>query len=121
MILECIRADHAPEANARSKMQLAIRYIQEHYNENISVNDLAEQYNMSPNYFSSVFKKEMGSSPVSYITQLRMKKSMELLERSDLSVVDIARKVGYDEGQYFFRVFKKYTGMTPLNYREGRR
>ncbi len=121
MILECLGADSAPEANAKNKMQLAIRYLQEHYNENISVNDLAEQYNMSPNYFSSVFKKEIGASPVSYITELRMKRSMELLENSDLSVVDIARKVGYDEGQYFFRVFKKYTGMTPLNYREGRR
>lgn len=120
MIMDCI-TDSAPEATARNKIQLAIRYIQEHFSENITVNDLAERYNMSPNYFSSMFKKETNRSPVNFITELRMKKAMELLEHSTMSVVDIAKKVGYDEGQYFFRVFKKHTGMTPLNYREGRR
>lgn len=118
MILECVRTDNVSEVNARSKMQMAVRYIREHFNENIAVNDLAERYGMSPNYFSSVFKKEMKQSPVNYITELRMKKAMELLEHSEMSVVDIAKKVGYEEGQYFFRVFKKYAGMTPLNYRE---
>lgn len=118
MMMECIRTDNVTEVNARSKMQMAVRYIREHFNENIAVNDLAERYGMSPNYFSSVFKKEMKQSPVNYITELRMKKAMELLEHSEMSVVDIAKKVGYEEGQYFFRVFKKYAGMTPLNYRE---
>lgn len=118
MILECIRTDNVSEVNARSKMQMAVRYIREHFSENIAVNDLAERYGMSPNYFSAVFKKEMKQSPVNYITELRMKKAMELLEHSEMSVVDIAKKVGYEEGQYFFRVFKKYAGMTPLNYRE---
>lgn len=97
---------------------MAVQYIQEHYNENIAINDLAERYEMSPNYFSSIFKKEMNQSTVNYITGLRMEKARELLEKSYMSVADIARKVGYEDGQYFFRVFKKYTGMPPLKYRE---
>lgn len=100
---------------------MAVQYIREHYNENIVINDLAERYGMSPNYFSSVFKKEVQQSTVNYITEIRMEKAKELLETSDLSVVDIAKKSGYEDSQYFFRVFKKHTGMTPLNYREQNR
>jgi YesN/AraC family two-component response regulator len=121
LIMECIRLDDMSEINAKSKMHMAVRYIQEHYNENISVNDLAERYDMSSNYFSAIFKKEQHQSPVDYITTLRVKKAMELLECSDKSVVDIAKKVGYEEASYFYRVFKKYTGMTPLHYREQHR
>ena len=73
---------------------------------------------MSPNYFSSMFKKEISRSAVNYITELRINQARELLYHSELSVVDISKKVGYEDSQYFFRVFKKYLGMTPLQYRE---
>ena len=82
------------------------------------LSDLAEHYGMSPNYFSSMFKKEMSRSAVNYITELRINQARELLYHSELSVVDISKKVGYEDSQYFFRVFKKYLGMTPLQYRE---
>lgn len=118
IVMECVQWNRMPELNAKSRIQMAVQYIQEHYNENIAINDLAERYEMSPNYFSSIFKKEMNQSTVNYITRLRMEKARELLEKSYMSVADIARKVGYEDGQYFFRVFKKYTGMPPLKYRE---
>ena len=97
---------------------MAVQYIKEHYSENLTVNDLAEVFNMSPNYFSSIFKKEIHQSPVNFITGIRIKEAQEMLVSSNLSVADIAQKTGYEDGQYFFRVFKKYTGMTPLQYRE---
>ena len=100
---------------------MAIQYIHEHYNENLPVNELASRFDMSPNYFSFVFKKEMNQSAVNYITQFRVQKAREYLENSDWSVVEIARKVGYEDNQYFFRVFKKYTGQTPLQYRQAHR
>lgn len=118
IIVECVRNENVTEINARSRIKMAVRYIQEHYNENIAINDLAGRYGMSPNYFSSIFKKEMNQSTVNYITELRIKKAQEFLEHSEMSVVDIAKNVGYEDSQYFFRVFKKYIGMTPLNYRE---
>ena len=118
MGMECVSTESVADANARSKIQMAIGYIQEHFAENLTVNVLAEHYGMSPNYFSSMFKKEMSRSAVNYITELRINQARELLYHSELSVVDISKKVGYEDSQYFFRVFKKYLGMTPLQYRE---
>ena len=118
MVMECVSTESVADANARSKIQMAIGYIQEHVAENLTVNVLAEHYGMSPNYFSSMFKKEMSRSAVNYITELRINQARELLYHSELSVVDISKKVGYEDSQYFFRVFKKYLGMTPLQYRE---
>lgn len=118
MVMECVSTESVADANARSKIQMAIGYIQEHFAEKLTVNVLAEHYGMSPNYFSSMFKKEMSRSAVNYITELRINQARELLYHSELSVVDISKKVGYEDSQYFFRVFKKYLGMTPLQYRE---
>ena len=118
MVMECVSTESVADANGRSKIQMAIGYIQEHFAENLTVNVLAEHYGMSPNYFSSMFKKEMSRSAVNYITELRINQARELLYHSELSVVDISKKVGYEDSQYFFRVFKKYLGMTPLQYRE---
>ena len=118
MVMECVSTESVADANARSKIQMAIGYIQEHFAENLTVNVLAEHYGMSPNYFSSMFKKEMSRSAVNYITELRINQARELLYHSELSVVDISKKVGYEDSQYFFLVFKKYLGMTPLQYRE---
>lgn len=121
MAMECVRTENVADADARSKIQMAVGYIQEHFGENLTVNDLAEHYGMSSNYFSSMFKKEMNQSAINYITELRINKARELLEHSQLSVVDISKKVGYEDSQYFFRVFKKSVGMTPLRYRQDSR
>ncbi|NCC43716.1 MAG: response regulator [Clostridia bacterium] len=118
IVEECAQTEETLFASAKSRVQAAVSYIEDHYNENISVNDLAERFGMSPNYFSSIFKKEMKQSAVNYLTRIRLKQAERLLGESDMNVVDIARQVGYEDGQYFFRVFKKHTGMTPLKYRE---
>lgn len=121
VVMECMQNEGAVDTNARNKIMLAIQYIQENYNENIAINELAERYGMSPNYFSSVFKKELKQSTVNYITEFRIKKAREYLVETDKSVVEIAKKVGYEDSQYFFRVFKKSTGLTPLQYRQQNR
>lgn len=121
LILECVQTEKMTETDSKSKIYMAIRYIQEHYYEDIAVNRLAEKFGMSPNYFSSIFKKEMHQSAVNYISEYRVKKALEYLTGSDWSVVDIAKKVGYEDSQYFFRVFKKSTGVTPLQYRQKHR
>ena len=63
MVMECVSTESVADANTRSKIQMAIGYIQEHFAENLTVNVLAEHYGMSPNYFSSMFKKEMSGLP----------------------------------------------------------
>lgn len=115
----CLRRESGREMSAVSKIGFALDYIREHFNEEIVINDLAARLDMSPGYFSSTFKKEVGQSTMQYITGLRMERAREYLETTNLSVAVIAKNVGYEDSQYFFRVFKKTTGMTPLQYRQG--
>ena len=118
VIVDCLNLESNVDATAKNKMKLAVKYITEHYNEDIAINDLAERFTMSPNYFSSVFKKETGQTTLNYIKELRLKKAKEYLVGSEKSVVDIAKEVGYEDSQYFFKVFKKATGQTPMQYRK---
>ena len=118
IISECVDAERLPDASLSSRIRMAEQYIRNHYEENLTVSDLAERFGMSPNYFSFAFKKELNCSAVSCLTNARLQKAKELLTGSDLSAADIAQRVGYRESQYFFRVFKRNTGMTPLQYRE---
>lgn len=118
ILLDCLKTESISQISSRGRIQLAMRYINDHYNEDISINDLARHYEMSPNYFSSIFKQETGQSAINYITQIRMGKAQDFLRNTNDSVVYIAKRVGYEDSQYFFRVFKKYVGVTPLKYRE---
>lgn len=112
-----LAADRDPESCGADRIQMAAAYIRENYNTPISVNWLAERFGMSPNYFSTMFKKETGKSAGNYITGLRIEKAREMLTLSDQPAADIARETGYDDAQYFFRVFKRETGQTPIQYR----
>lgn len=118
LILEGIRTDGDIDINSKNKIKLAIRYIRDNYNQDIAINDLAEKFSMSPNYFSAVFKRETGQTTVNFIKDLRLKKACEYLAHSEKSVVEISKEVGYEDSQYFFKVFKKAIGQTPLQYRK---
>lgn len=104
------------ESSSVERIRMAAAYIRENYNNPISVNWLAERFGMSPNYFSTMFKKETGQSAGSYITAMRIEKAKEMLAKNDQPATDIARETGYDDAQYFFRVFKRETGQTPIQY-----
>ena len=72
---------------------------------------------LSPAYFSRVFKKEMGVTFNSFLNEVRIEKSKSLLRNNDLKMVDIALMVGFESQSYFTKVFKKITGISPLQYR----
>ncbi|MGN0372720.1 MAG: helix-turn-helix domain-containing protein [Enterocloster sp.] len=84
------------------------------------MSSLAETYGLSPNYFSSVFKKKAGCNFVSYLTKTRIEKSKQLLLETDLTVQKIAEKVGYYSNSFFIRAFKKQENITPLEYRKSK-
>lgn len=93
-------------------------FIRQHYADNISLNSLAEQFYLHPNYLSRLFKEKTGQNFIDYLTEVRMEKVKELLKNSDRKIVEICDLTGYDNPRYFSKVFKQYTGMTPSEYRE---
>ena len=76
---------------------------------------------LSPAYFSRVFKQEVGESFTGYLNRVRIDHSRSLLRRKELRLVDIALMVGFEDQSYFTKVFKKITGLSPLQYREGKK
>lgn len=91
--------------------------IEERYHENISVAKISEEVYLSPNYISMIFKQEMNETISEYLTKIRMEHAKNLLKSTDLRVLEIAEKVGYEDANYFSKVFKKYTGILPQKYR----
>ncbi len=96
-----------------AKKEIDKNYTNSYY----SLEDLCDIILISPSYFSSTFKKEVGKSFVQYITEKRIEYAKELLTCSDLKTYEIAKKVGFAESNYFSYCFKKYTGFSPSKYR----
>ena len=96
----------------------SIRYIAEHYDMPITVNQLAEIENYNATYYSDWFKQQTGVSPSMYLRYIRINRAKELLEETDYTVMDIAVMVGYSSNSTFTRAFHSVAGMTPKEYRE---
>lgn len=99
------------------EIDAVIRYILCHYQQDISVDQLAHIACRTPSYLSSVFKKETGENLASYIRQVRMEKARELLDGSHEKIIDIARQVGYQSVSYFCQIFRETYGISPKKYR----
>lgn len=91
----------------------AVCYIRAHYSEDLSLARVAQAVYRSPEYFSRQFKEEMGENFSVYLTLYRLERAQELLNRTDLSIAEIANRVGYANPGYFTRIYKKYRGITP--------
>ena len=95
-----------------------MQYIETHYYEKITLDQLAEMVYLSPAYLSRIFKKETGTTFNDYLIQVRIGKAKNLLHHKDLRVTDIAEAVGFDDQSYFTKVFRRIVGVTPLKYRQ---
>ncbi len=94
------------------------RYIDEHYTDTISAEQLADLVHCSKGHLFKMFKKAFQGSPLAYQQALRFEAAQRLLRFTSLSCYMIAQRVGYDNVNYFHRQFKKRTGQTPLEYRQ---
>lgn len=93
-------------------------YVAEHYSEPITLADLSARFFISPYYLSQYFKQKTGDTYVNFLTQIRINKAKELLERTDLKVYEICQMVGYSDTQHFARMFEKLMGYKPRDYRK---
>lgn len=116
-----VKEETEPAESGDTLMNKVKHYLQYNYMlYDISLDSISQIVNMAPAYFSSRFKKSFGVNFVDYVTELRMSAAKELLQDPLRSTAEIAGMVGYDSGNYFARAFKKYTGMTPTEYRRNR-
>ncbi|HBF38528.1 MAG TPA: hypothetical protein DDW50_14575 [Firmicutes bacterium] len=112
-----VKLTAVPQNKYSSIVQATLRYIGEHYYEGISLHEIASNVHVNSNYLCQLFKNETGENFSLYLTELRLEKAKKLLSSSDLKLYEIAEQVGYPNISYFSRIFKKFTGKTPFDYR----
>ncbi len=99
-------------------VEAAKAYIRSNYSRDISLDEVSQVVNISPYYFSKIFKEDVGEGFVEYLTGLRMDKARELLNTTEHSMKEICSMVGYADPNYFSRIFKKNVGVTPTEYKQ---
>lgn len=95
----------------------AIVYLQDNYSRPLSIEDVAKKALLSPSYFSSVFKAHTGASITDYVQRLRISKACNMLVETDYTIDEIISKVGYNDSKFFYKIFKRYTSLTPGEYK----
>lgn len=101
------------ECNYSKSIKKSIDYIHKNYNKHISLQDISNYVFLSHEYFSRLFKEEVGENFSSYLTNYRMKKAENLIKNTDKKISQIAIEVGYANASYFSRSYKKFKGISP--------
>ncbi|BCZ48802.1 hypothetical protein psyc5s11_48690 [Clostridium gelidum] len=100
---------------------LIIKYIEENYYSNdLNINDISDKLEVTSSYLSKLLKKETGSSFIDYLTNIRIKKAMYIMEDTTIKIYDVAELVGYSNQHYFCRAFKRVVGFSPTEYKRGK-
>ncbi len=105
------------ENRSNGVIDRAKEYILANYQNDISLDDVSREIDISPYYFSKVFKEATGENFIDYLTGLRIDKAKDLLENTDMSMKEICGEVGYSNPNYFSRIFKKVVGLSPTEYK----
>lgn len=110
--------EKTPENRYIISFKNVIAWLEEHYSENITLEDLAEIAGFSPKYFCRLFGKMTGRSPIDYLNCYRVDRASDMLVETEKSIIDIAAECGFYDLSYFVKVFKKYKGIPPGQYRK---
>jgi transcriptional regulator GlxA family with amidase domain len=116
-LARCYSRSRNPDSRALLRLAEAISYLETHFEDPVDLDELASTAHMSKRSFIRAFRAAMGSSPIAYLIQLRINRAADLLRRGDRSITDIAFDVGFSEGNYFTRQFRKLVGVSPRIYR----
>jgi two-component system response regulator YesN len=117
-VVTCCREGFERRNELSVEIYEAVRYIEEHLSGKLTLNQVAGHIGLSPNYLSSLFKKELHISFVDYITEKRVIKAKELLLETDLKTHEVAEITGFADDSYFSKTFKKITGRLPSSFRK---
>lgn len=96
----------------------SLDYVHKNYNKQITIDDICDKFKINKCYFCCMFKKETGHTFINYLNNHKVEKSKELLKNTNMTLLDISLEVGFNNQSYYSTIFKKYTNMTPLEYRE---
>jgi len=118
MINRYIKEGKQADSEVIYQIEKATHFFNKNYNTNISIEQYAKEHHMSKNWFIHCFKNIIKVTPMQYIISLRLNVAKNYLESSDKNITEIANTVGYDNPLYFSRLFKKHTGLSPLEYRK---
>jgi len=95
-----------------------ISYMNDNYMKNISLDKISKNIYLSPVYVSKIFKEETGDSPINYLIKIRLEKASLLLKKNkEISIKEISKLVGYEDAYYFSKLFKKYYGFSPTQFK----
>ena len=111
------QAPKSQDPQEERSILLITRYLQEHLAEDLSLSVLAEQFHLSAQYISQLFKSEIGVGFLAYLTNIRMEQAKKLLLSTSLSIAEVSEQSGYSDYRVFTKVFKKAEGITPSQYR----
>lgn len=103
--------------NHSPHIQMVLAYIYKNYNKEITIKQLSTQFNISTAYLGQLFKNETGEMFTNYINSIRIEKAKELLSTTNMKASEISELVGYPNTNYFYRIFKKLTGISPTEFR----
>ncbi|WP_217597328.1 response regulator [Cohnella sp. GbtcB17] len=112
------RSRSAAGQQTQSAIPAVVRYIEQHYNKELTLQDIASQFYLSREYISRRFKQETGENLIDFLCRIRIDKAKLLLESPHFKISQVAEMVGYADEKYFSKVFKKLTGLSPNQYRK---
>jgi len=98
------------------RLKSALEYIDSHYQQNITLEDLSRISGMSPKYFCRLFREVIHRTPIDYLNAFRIDKACTLLETNEYPITEVAFQCGFNDSSYFVRCFKKYKNITPKQY-----
>jgi AraC family transcriptional regulator len=101
----------------KRKLMQVIEYVNENLAEELSLQEIASELKMSPGYFTRLFKQSTGIPAYQYVMQCRIRRAKELLRWSDLTIIDISLRIGFQCQSHFAKVFRKQVGVNPMEYR----
>jgi DNA-binding response OmpR family regulator len=108
-------------STAQRFVRRALAFMQAHFAEPISREDIARHIAISGNYLTDCFRQVLGITPMTYLTRYRIQRAQQLLDTTDLTITDIALETGFSEISHFTRTFKREVGLSPHVYRRGQR